>query len=166
MTAIRRPGTASAALLVGLSLSLVAAHAVAPDWSRRAGLDVWNIASLERAYENAAEEQADVYALEERATARRAAANQVATELIADPTRLPTAADELSEVFRQDSGMRFVLKSLFPAAPSERHVYARHAISRIEYLLKHDPARRAAVLARLEAEYASLGTAPASPLMP
>ena len=36
MTAIRRPGAASAAVLFGLSASLVAAHAIAPEWSRRA----------------------------------------------------------------------------------------------------------------------------------
>ena len=47
MTVIRRPGTVSAAVLVGLVASLVSAHVIAPEWSRSAGLDVWNLPSLE-----------------------------------------------------------------------------------------------------------------------
>ena len=43
MPAIRRCGSALV-LLLGLSGSLVAAHEVAPQWSRQNGLDVWNLA--------------------------------------------------------------------------------------------------------------------------
>ncbi|QJW96503.1 hypothetical protein [Frigoriglobus tundricola] len=166
MTAIRRPGTVSATVLFGLSLGLVAAHALAPDWSRRAGLDVWNFAALERAYEVASEERAEVYAYEERSAARRRAANQIAVRLITDPAQLPGVADELNEVFREDGGLRFVLRGLYPDVPTERHQFARHAIDRVTFILESEPARCAEVVARLEVEYQAMCVPPESPHAP
>ena len=166
MTAIRRPGTVSVTVLFGLSLGLVAAHALAPDWSRRTGLDVWNLAAVERAYEVASEERAEVYAHEERSIARRRAATQIAVRLLDDPTQLPIVADELSEVFREDGGVRVVLRSFYPDAPTERHQFACHAIDRIRYLLESEPGRCAEVVARLEAEYRAMCASPESPHAP
>jgi hypothetical protein len=166
MTSFRRPGAASVAVLIGLSASLVVAHAIAPDWSRRAGLDVWNLAAVERDHRAAAEERAEVYAGAERATARRATAQQIATKLVAGTSDLPTAADELLEVFEQDRGMRFVLETQYPAAPTERHRFARHAIDRVCRLLVDDPNHCAAVVARLEGEYRAMCATPESPPAP
>ncbi len=166
MTAIRRPGAVSATVLFGLSLGLVAVHGLAPNWSRRAGLDVWNFAALERAYEVASEERADVYAHEERSATRRRVANQIAGRLLTNPTQLPRAADELNEVFCEDSGMRLVLRTLYPDAPTERHLFARHAIDRIAFMLESEPARHAEVVGRLEAEYRAMCVSPESPHAP
>lgn len=166
MTAIRRPGAASATVLIALSASLVAAHLIAPDWSRRAGLDVWNLAALEHEYRDAAEERADLAAQADQDAARRTAGNQIAAQLIDGTTTLPVAADDLREVFRGDSGRRMLLGLAYPAAPSDRHLFARHGIDRVAMLLAEDPARRAAVVVRLEAEYRAMCTAPDSPHAP
>lgn len=166
MTAIRRPGAASGTVLVALSASLVLAHAIAPDWSRRVGMDVWNYAALEEQYHAAADEHAEVMAHEERSTSRRAAANQVAAKLIANSTSLPAAADELAEIFREDEGMRIVLEAMHRDAHTERHVFARHAIHRVRAVLVDEPARRDAAVARLEAEYRAMCAAPESPRAP
>ena len=163
MTVIRRSGTTSAAVLIGLSLSLAAAHALAPNWCRRAGLDVWNYTALREQQRQAAEERDEVAARGEEAAARRAAGNQIAAELIAGTIGLPTAADELAEVFRQDQGMRLVLEHVHYTAPTERHRFARHAIDRVGNLLCDDPARLSAVKARLEAEYRAMCASPDAP---
>jgi hypothetical protein len=166
MTAIHRPGAASAAVLIALSVSMVIAHAIAPSWSRRVGLDVWNIAALEEEYRAAADEQADVLSQAERASARRAAGNQVAAKLITGSVSLSEAAVELIEVFREDEGTQITLASIHTGAPTERHVFARHAIDRVRALLVADPAQSDAVVARLEVEYRVMCAAPESPRAP
>ena len=166
MTAIRRPGAASATVLIALSASLVAAHLIAPEWSRRAGLDVWNLAALEHQYRDAAAERADLTAQGEQDAARRTAGNQIAAQLIDGTTTLPAAAADLLEVFRADSGRRMLLGLVYPAAPTERHLFARHGIDRVAMLLAEDPARSAAVVARLEVEYRAMCVAPESPHAP
>ncbi len=166
MTAIRRPGAASAAVLIGLSVSLVTVHLLAPEWSRRAGLDVWNLAAVEGDYRAAAEHRDDIMASEGQAVARRAAGNQIAAKLIAGTTTLPTAAAELLEVFQQDTGMRLVLETFHSGAPTERHLFALHGIDRVKALLCDDPAQCEAVVARLEVEYRAMCASPESPHTP
>jgi hypothetical protein len=166
MTTIRRPGAASVAVLLGLSASLATAHAVAPDWSRHAGLDVWNLSALQEEYRVAIEERAEMRSRAERAIARRSAGNQITGKLIANAIALPVAADELSEVFHQDTGAQSVLKAMYPEAPSERHLFARHAIDRVKAILVDDPVQRTAVLARLEIEYRAMCVPPESPHAP
>jgi hypothetical protein len=161
MTAIRRPGAASAAVLIGLSASLVVAHLIAPEWSRRTGLDVWNLTALEEQYRVAVEQRQDVVAHAEQAATRRATANQIAAKLIAGTTPLPVAADELAEVFHEDEGMRSVLRTMYQHSPTTRHMFARHAIDRVKGLLVDEPAHRKAVVARLEVEYQDMGSSPA-----
>jgi hypothetical protein len=163
MTAIRRSGTTSVAVLIGLSLSVATAHAIAPGWSRRVGLDVWNYTALQEQYNQAAEERDEILTRGEESAARRGAANQIAAELIAGTISLPTAADELAEVFRQDRGVRVVLENIHHSAPTERHRFALHAIDRVGCLLRDDPARLGAVTARLEAEYRTMCASPEAP---
>jgi hypothetical protein len=166
MTAIRRPGTASVVVLLGLGGSLVAAHALAPEWSRRTGLDVWNLSADEARLRAAIEDRAEVEAFAERAARRREAANQVATKLIVGATTLPAAADEIAEIFYGDSTVALVFANAYPDAPTERHRVARHTIDRVKHLLEEDPVRCAVVVGRLEAEYRALLNSPESPHAP
>ena len=156
MTALRRSGIASVAVLIGLLPALALVHASAPDWSRRNGLDVWNLGAALREQRAAAEERADVNAHGERFAQRRAAAQQVTAKLSANAITLSAAVDELMAVFEHDAGIRSTLEG-YPTAPT-----VRHAIDRVRALLADDP-NRADVLARLEIEYRALGPAPASP---
>jgi hypothetical protein len=166
MTTIRRPGAASAAVLVGLSVGLVAAHAIAPDWSRRAGLDVWSLPALERERLNVVEERNDVEAKATDAARRRETANQIATQLIAGEIALPTATDEIHKIFCEDVGMMVTLAHSHPAAPTDRLRFARHTIERAARLLDDEPVRRAALRARLEVEYREMLAAHESPAAP
>ena len=163
MTTIRRPGAASAAVLLGLGTCFAAAHAIAPEWSRRAGLDVWNLPFANAQLRAAAEEREAVFADAERAARRREAANQTGAKLAAGGIPLTVAADEVAEIFRDDPSRSLVLEGIYPGAPTERHRFARHAIDRAQRFLANDPDRCATVLARLEAEYREMCASPEPP---
>lgn len=156
MTAIRRPGAASATVLLALATGLVAAHALAPGWSRRAGLDVWNLAEAQRTHRCALEDAAAADERAERAARRRAVANQLAADLVAGTAALAPAADRLRALFDDDPGVLVSLEIAHPGARTPRLRFARHAIDRATRSLAGDPARRGAVTARLEAEYRAL----------
>jgi hypothetical protein len=158
MTTIRRPGVASAAVLVGLTASLFAAHLIAPDWSRRAGLDVWNLGEAERDRRAVAEERADLDATADRLHLQIEAADHVAARLIAGTVALPDAADELAALLRDCPGRQLALDRAYGDALDQRRQYALHAIDRAARLLEDDPARRDAVRARLEEEYRAMAS--------
>jgi hypothetical protein len=166
MPAIRRPGVASATVLIGLAGCLVVAHAVSPDWSRRAGLDVWNMPAIEEQRSAVAAEREDLVAKADRHARRREVANAVAARLLAGEITLPQAADEVRNLFAEDSGFEVSLTVSYPDVPTERLRFARHMIERASRQFGADPDRDAAVLARLEAEYAAMVAASESPSAP
>lgn len=161
MATIRRPGAASAAVLIGLTASMVAAHLTAPEWSRRAGLDVWNYAAAADAQKAAADEEAELDGRAERAAARRAVADQFAARLVGGDAALATVAAELLDLFGDDASSRLALSQHNAGVRDPHLLYARHAIDRVRRLLT-DPARRDAVVARLEADYRALAAARAA----
>jgi hypothetical protein len=165
MTAIRRPGATSAAVLFGLSSSLLAAHMIAPDWSRRTGLDLWNLPSLNAELRSATDEQEKVWADGERSARRREAANQIAANLAAGATTLAVATDEVLEVFHDEPGIGIVLASLYKTAPTERDRFARHLIDRVKRVMIGDPGRIAVVVEQLEDEFRALSASPPAPTM-
>ncbi len=166
MIAIRRRGTASAAVLTGLALGLAFAHLTAPDWSRRVGLDVWNYDTAERDLRAAAAEQDEVEAFAERSARRREAAGQIAAQLAAGTIALPAAADELRDMFAGETAVTGAIDGWYARVPPGRLRYARHAIDRALRLVEDDPTRTEEVRARLEAEFCVLTAAPESPAVP
>ncbi len=159
MATIRRPGVASAAALIGLSVSMVGAHLLAPEWSRSVGLDVWNYASAEDERRGAADERDAVEARSARAADRRAVADQLAARLVTRDASLATVAGELLDLFRTDPGSQRTLACWNPGVRDPRLLYARHAVERVRRLLPDDLVRREAALARLEAEYREMEVA-------
>ncbi len=162
MTTMRRSGAVSVTALVGLSLSLAAAHTLAPEWSRRAGLDVWNLPSLQKEYRQADEDRAEVEAFGDRAAKRREIADHI-TRKLANGMPLAAATEELMELYQDDQGMLTTLESLYRVAPTARHRFALHAIERTQRLFRDDPERWKAVSARLHAEYKVFDASPESP---
>jgi hypothetical protein len=157
MTAIRRPGATSVAVLFVLGASLVTAQVLAPEWVRGAGLDVWNLPSAEADLRTAVEERNAVNSAEERRARCREAANQIAAQLAAGAIPLPAAADQIAEMFRGDNGPNVAIRAAYPTAPTDRHRFARHAIDRVKRVLSDEPDRCAAAVAVLECEYVALG---------
>lgn len=154
MSSLRRPGTISAAVLVALVLTFAAAHTIAPEWTHRVGMDVWNLPAMDQQLRQAQEGRDEILELEQKSMQRREAANRVAWKLI-DGMPLTQAADELLILFQDDQGVIITLESNFPNTPSRRHLFALHAIDRAKRFLK-DPQQYQSVVTRLEEEYKSI----------
>jgi hypothetical protein len=154
MTTVRRAGASSVAALSGLALALGFSHAVAPEWSRSVGLDVWNIAEEHEAARHASEDSAALHQQHDQLLREIEFADHVTTRLAEGEQTLADAVAELEPVLRQRPGFASQCDLLYNP-PSFRHGVARYAISRVARALA-DPARRAAVTRRLEAEYEAL----------
>lgn len=165
MSAIRRPGAASATVLIGLAAGFVVAHAAAPEWSRRVGLDVWNVTAVQAEYRSTAEKEQEIEAFGERAVRRREAANQVAAQLVAGSITLEHATDEVCALFADDPGATGTLSVTYHQVPTERLRFARHMMERASRQFTTDEQAKT-VMARLEAEYCAMAAAPPSPAAP
>lgn len=155
MSAIRRPGATSATVLIGLTASFVVAHVVAPEWSRRAGLDVWNMPTVQADYRSAVEHEREIVSGGDCAARRRDAANQVAAQLLVGSVTLERAADEACALFADDPGATSTLLVTYYHVPTERLRFARHMIERTSRLFETDE-QADAVLHRLESEYCAM----------
>ncbi|WP_439628875.1 hypothetical protein [Gemmata sp.] len=137
----RRTGAASAAALLGIALTAL-------------GID----ASLGAdAREEVRGHEGDAAALDAqrvRAVREGEASGRVAARVIAGDVSLSGAVDELEPVLRERTGFGSAWADDPP--PTFRHRVARYVTIRVAVELAHDPAREAAVLARLDAEYAAL----------
>ena len=148
----RRPGIASVAVLSGVSAALVLAQAVAPEWSHRAGLDVWNAGAIE-ADLRAAEGRGDELAIEQEQLRWQIEASElIVSQLIAGEASLADVADEVTQINRSRPGFNLALRLNYPGAASDRELGARHTLDRVQRRLASDPTHRAEVMARLEAE--------------
>ena len=153
MTTVRRTGAASAAMLSGLALALGFSHAVAPEWAKRVGLDVWN---LPAECETLRESDAKLLLLQQRHEQLRREiefADHITVRLADGTQTLADAVAELEPILQHRPG--------FPAAdygnaPTFRHQVALYMMDRVRRLLAKDPTRLAEVTPRLEADYAAL----------
>ncbi|WP_439622368.1 hypothetical protein [Gemmata sp.] len=137
----RRTGAASAATLIAVALTALGIDA-------SLGVD---------AREEVRRHEGDAAALEAqrvRVLRENEASGRVAARVIAGTLPLVGAVDELEPVLRERTGFASAWADDPP--PTFRHRVARSILARVDAELAHDPARRAAVLARLDAEYAAL----------
>lgn len=155
MSVIRRPGTTSATVLIGLTVTFVVAHAVAPEWSRQAGLDVWNMPAVQADYRSAVEHEREITSGGDSAASRRRAANQVAAQLLVGSITLERATDEACALFADDPGATGTLLITYYHVPTERLRFAKHMVERTSRLFETDE-QSATVLNRLESEYCAM----------
>ncbi|MFO0795895.1 MAG: hypothetical protein U0804_00305 [Gemmataceae bacterium] len=157
MTALhRRPGIASVATLAGIVLTLGVAHVVAPEWSRAAGLDVWNAGDARAELAATLARGDDLEVEHELVTTQIRGSLGVVTRLADGRLTLDRAVDELIVLNQGRTAWADGLEYAHPTAPTHRHRVARYAIEKLanEYLA--DPAAWAELSARLEAEYRGL----------
>lgn len=154
MTALhRRPGVATAGTLAGIVLTLGLAHAVAPEWSRAAGLDVWNAGSARADLAATLARGDDLEALNQHIHEQIRGSLGVVQRLGAGRLTLAAAADELAALNADRPAWEDSLAYAYRDAPTPRHRIARYAMAK---LARIDPAAWAAATARLEAEYRAL----------
>jgi hypothetical protein len=155
MTTVRRAGTASAAVLTGLVLTLGLTHATAPEWTRRAGLDVWKLAEARDAFQTTADESVRIRDEAERLRESIEAVDHITTRLVAGDLTLSDATDVTEPLLRERRGFSFAAESYY-AAPTFRMSVGRYLIDRARRVLSTQLSRSTTVLARLEGEYATM----------
>lgn len=155
MTTARRAGAASAAALIGLALALGFAHAAAPTWVRRAGLDLWNLPSLRHGLEEGRAEESALRERRDRLDWMIETTDHAAARLIDGSLTLAAAVDELSPVLATRHGFEAEVRYRFNAETFRRGV-AAYLIDKAGRALAADPTRWAAVSARLQAEFAAI----------
>jgi hypothetical protein len=163
MTAIhRRPGAASVAALGVITLSVAAAHAVAPNWSRSVGLDVWRYSEYAADLRQCHDRRKELAAGHERLFQQMDVGDRLAAGLIDAHVSLADAADEIGRVNQDRTGFADTLRWSFGDGTSPRQRFARYLLVRARSRLEDagDPSRLAEVTARLEAEYRAMPPAP------
>jgi len=163
MTVIhRRPGAASVAALGVITLTVAAAHAVAPNWSQRLGLDVWNYSEYAADLRECTERRKELEAGHDRLLFQIDAGDRIAGLVIDRHLTLAEAADEAFQVNQGRSGFSDSLGFTYGNGTTARERYARYVIDRVRIRLEDcgESSRLAEVMPRLEAEYRELPTAP------
>jgi hypothetical protein len=152
---VRRAGATSAATLCGLALTIVLAHAIAPDWMKRFGLDVWNLPSAIAATRTAEEQLATLNAQEDQLFREIELGDRVTAQVAAGRMTLLAAVDEMEPILQNRGGFATTLKHDRQIGSFRKGV-ARYLFSRIPRVANNDPVQLTAVLAHLEEEYAQI----------
>jgi hypothetical protein len=129
MTTVRRTGTASAAVLSGLVLTLGVAQAAAPEWTRHVGLDVWNLSGLRAQVQGLHEEAADLESQEDRLRLEVEALDNLTARLVAGDVSLAEATAAAEPIMRERTGFDTAARLNYPA-PTFTHSVARYLIHR------------------------------------
>jgi hypothetical protein len=155
MTTVHRAGTVSTVALSALGLVLGAAQSIAPRWVKHVGLDMWNLPGLRASTQEAHEKSEELQLEQERLDRSIEAGEHVAVRLIAGTITLAQATDELEPHLRARPGFDEIHKFAYQTKTLRQGV-ARYVVNRATWLLDNDPSRRAAVSARLEAEFVAI----------
>ena len=155
MTALRRTGTTSAAVLSGLILMLGLTHASAPEWSRRAGLEVWNLGDARASIWETSAESTRLDEESEQLRESIEAAEHITTRLIDGELTLSGATDLLEPLMRARPGFRWSSTKRH-IAPTFRMSVARYLIDHVQRSGQIEPSRLAEFNAQLEAEYEAM----------
>jgi len=162
MTNIRRTGIASATTLLGLVLALALTHAIAPNWARRAGLDIWHLPQIQ-AEARAIQHKTECLEVEaEQWHQRNEAIAHLTTRLATGGVSLAAATDEIEPFLRSQPGFENAARSPLYKAPTFRLSAAQYLLRRVECCWDSDPNMKTATMARLEAEYSAMKESPAS----
>ncbi len=162
MTVIRhRPGFASVASLGVITLGVVAFHAVAPNWSKRFGLDVWNYSYYEADQRQTAHERKNLEVSHDRLRRQIEACDRIAGRLVAGELTLAEAAEDASRVNSDRPGFDDCLQIEHPHAGTERLRAARYIMVRARFYMidRRDTSREVEVMERLEEDYRKLAAA-------
>jgi hypothetical protein len=154
MTNARRAGATSAATLFGLALTIVFAHAIAPEWIRRVGLDVWNLPSAIADSQSADRQSASLNAQEDQLFQEITLGDSIAAQIVAGSLSLEAAVDEMEPIMRNRSGFVITMQQYYGVS-SFRQGVALYLISRLSRIMS-DPVQRAAARTHLEQEYARI----------
>jgi hypothetical protein len=146
---------AASTTLVALAAMIVTAE-LAPEWSRAAGLDVWNAGAAEADRRDEEGRKKELDADVRDGYQRVLSTQHVVDELIAGDITLAVAVAQLEEVNRERGALESGMRHFYPDCPP-RVAFARMAVAHVQIRLEADPDRLAAVMARLDPELRAIG---------
>lgn len=152
----RRPGVASVAALAVIVLTVTVAHLAAPEWSRAAGLDVWNADSARADLERTRTRGEELDARNRHTLDQIRGSGGVAARLAAGRLTLAAAVAETEALNEGRPGWADGLELVHCGVPTHRLRVARYLIAKLECRYQADPSAWAPLAARLEAEYRAL----------
>jgi hypothetical protein len=155
MTTLHRAGTVSTLALSGLAVVFGVSHTLAPEWTRRIGLDVWNLPSLRATAAQVEEESVETNAKSERLFQSIEAADHIIARLVAGNITLLQATDELEPLMLHRDGFDIVWEHYYKAK-TFRDGVTRYAMERSLRMLTDDPVHKAQVSLRLDTEFAAM----------
>ena len=147
----RRTGITTVATLCALALAVVLTHAVAPEWSRTIGLDVWNTPSYEAECQSNMIRAQDLDDFRERLNRHIELSDEIARQWIAGEISLRQAIDQLQEIEPIRPGFEEILENAWPDAnPKER--LGEYLLIKARRQLGANPSFARGAMCRLEAE--------------
>jgi hypothetical protein len=155
MTTVRRAGATSAATLCGLALVIVLAQAIAPEWTRRFGLDLWNLPEAMAHNQECSQETIMLSCREERLQQEVELADHLCSDIIQGRITLASAMAEMEPVLLQRPGFVLTCRSYYHA-PTLKHSVGRYFIRRIARHYDLDDPKIIELLADLERQYAQI----------
>lgn len=152
----RRPGVASVAALAVIVLTVAVAHLAAPEWSRAAGLDVWNAGSARAELERTLTLGVEIDSRNRHTLDQIQGSDGVAARLAAGRLTLAAAVAETEALNEDRPGWVDGLELAHYGVPTHRLRVARYLIAKLQVRHRADPAAWAPLSARLEAEYRAM----------
>jgi hypothetical protein len=152
MTTARRAGTTTVATLLGLAVVIGGAHTVDPQWTKKTGLDIWNVPDLVEAEKESQQEWLVLQARAEQLRVEIEITDHLASRLVAGTMSLESAVSVIEPLLSSRSGFLLTASIEYPA-PTPRLVVARYLMARIDCVNLKGPATRCEVVARLQREY-------------
>jgi hypothetical protein len=152
---VQRAGVVAAATVGGLALAVAVANAADPNWTRDIGLDVWHLPALEADVRHAERERERLQEEFDDLCKEVEVIEGLTARLAAGSLSLEAAGEQAEPILRDRPGFDEAALRYYEA-PTVRLGAARYMIARVQWLLRTDPCRKAAVTERLEAEYAAM----------
>lgn len=151
MTTVRRAGATSATTLFGLAMTIGVAHAVAPEWTVAAGLNIWEAPALSQEIETCSKHCGMVSEQIEESKNRAAIKEHVIDLLIDGQMRFKDAADQFLELNRGLPGHMATIRRSYEGATDEEKT-ARNVMAYVAQRERGSLFHRMGVRARLLAE--------------
>jgi len=151
VTSIRRTGATSAATLCGIGTVVICAHLLAPNWTKAAGLDVWNVPSLRSQAESDTREGLGLSFEIEESRRRFVLKEQIIDSLLSEEINLKEATAQFLVLNENHKGAMMVIRSTYKGTTDEESTalnVVALAIPRMEGSLFE----KAAIMSRLANE--------------
>jgi hypothetical protein len=155
MTNVRRIGATSAATLSGVAVAVILTSLAAPKWTQAAGLDVWNLPTLQNQIETSARNDLTMNAEIEDNRNRLAMKTLLIDELVAQRTNLKEVTEQFLILNQNRQSTTFAIRASYAGATDEEKT-ARNVIALAGMRLSCSFVEKVKLLARLTVELRNL----------